>query len=113
MAKEKDTITRADVGTVKAADIAKSDALSDALAGVKTRLEGERAAVLEKAAPLQKRREELLTKISPLEVELRDVNKQIKEIEQPALRDIGQQLARIARAEGAKTLRNGNEPAPE
>ena len=56
-----------------------------------------------KAAPWVKKRDALLDKIQPLEAELRDLNKKIKELEHPA-RDAGRVLATIARAKSPQAV---------
>ena len=71
-------------------------------------LEATRKDVLAKSAKLHEQRKALLAKIQPLEAELREVNAKIKAVEQPAIREAGNELAAIARALGAKTLSNPN-----
>jgi chaperonin cofactor prefoldin len=86
----------------------KNEALAKVLAPRVAELEAQRDKVLADVAPLHAKREALLVQIQPLEAELREVNAAIKQAEQPALRDVGNELAAIARALGAKTLVNPN-----
>ena len=79
--------------------------LRDELAGTRKKLEDEKAAILARSAPLHGKRAKLLEKIQPLEAELRKVNAEIKAIEQPAIVEVGNQIAAIARAQGATTLK--------
>lgn len=76
-------------------------------------LEAERAAIHETLAPLQQKRDAILDQLQPLENTLREVNRQIKAIEVPRLREIGNDLAAIARTQGAHTLSNDRPDAPE
>lgn len=61
-------------------------------------LEEERASILKGLAPLHAKRDALIAQIQPLEEELRAVQKEIKAVEQPKLREIGNQIAAIVRA---------------
>lgn len=81
------------------------DELRSALGPLRAKLEAEQKAILDKSAPLHAKREALLAKLQPLEAELREVNAQIKAIEYPALNEVGRQLAAVARASGAKSLK--------
>lgn len=83
----------------------KNERVAEMLAPLKAKLEAQRAEILAKSAPLHERREALVAQIAPLEAELRRVNAEIKAVEQPALRDIGNELASIARAIGATSLK--------
>jgi uncharacterized coiled-coil DUF342 family protein len=76
-------------------------------------LEARRKAVLDKSAPFHAKRDELLKRLHPLEVELRELDRQIKAIEQPGVRDLGNQIAALHRAIGAKTLPNTSAPPPK
>lgn len=64
----------------------------------------EREAVLAAVAPLHAKREALLAQIQPLEADLRTVNAEIKAAEQPALQNLGNEIAALAKAMGAKSL---------
>lgn len=70
------------------------------------KLQNERSALLEANSPLTKRREELQSKIAPLEAEMRAVNKQIKEQLQPRLFEIDNQISALARAMGGKSVKH-------
>lgn len=61
-------------------------------------LEEERAKILSQLAPLHARRDALIAQMQPMEKELREVQAQIKSVEQPKLREIGNQIAAIVRA---------------
>jgi septal ring factor EnvC (AmiA/AmiB activator) len=78
--------------------------VKDHLKAAQDALDADRKKVLDAAAPLHERRAALLKKIQPLEAELRKVNAEIKEAEKP-LRAIGNQIAAVARANGARTLK--------
>lgn len=68
------------------------------------KLEAEKATIRARSAPLRAQRDKLLAKIQPLEVEERDLIKQINEIERPRLAEIDNQLGGLAKAMGGKTL---------
>lgn len=91
----------------------KNQRVLEALRPLKASLQQERDALLARSEPLHRRREEILARLQPLEAELRDVDVQISEIEVPALRDLGNELAAIARQEGAITMFNGEEKGDE
>lgn len=84
----------------------KNKELAAALAPRQAALDAERDALLAQIAPLHEQRDALIAQIQPLEAQLRKVQQQIKAIEQPRLRDIGNELAAIARALGARSLVN-------
>lgn len=81
--------------------------MQDELTALKDRAERTRADIERKAAPWIKKRDALVKQIQPLENELRDINKKIKEIEEPA-RDAGRILATVARAQSGNAA-----PSPE
>ena len=91
--------------------MSKTTRVSTQLETMKTQLEKERDEILRATAPLHREREKLVAKIQPLELELRTLDEQIKEKEKP-LYDIGNGLAQLARAGGARVLTNGEEAAP-
>lgn len=70
----------------------------DHLLNARKALEEERAEVLKDLAPLHARRDALMAQIQPLENELREVQKKIKAVEQPRLRELGNQIAAVVRA---------------
>lgn len=86
----------------------KKNRVSTQLESLRTQLEGERDAILRATSPLYREREKLVAKIQPLEDELRAVDAKIKEAEKP-LYEIGNGLAQLARAGGARTITNGEE----
>ena len=88
--------------------MSKTTRVSAQLETIKSQLEKERDEVLRVTAPLYREREKLVAKIQPLETELRTVDEKIKEAEKP-LYDIGNGLAQLARAGGARVLTNGEE----
>jgi hypothetical protein len=79
------------------------------LAALHAELCAERDAILAKSAPLHKKRDALVAKIQPLEAELRGINAEIKAIEQPAILEVGKQIAAIVRASSptTKSVKNG------
>lgn len=77
----------------------------DELVAVEVALIAKRDAILKKSAPLHKARGRLVPKIQDLERELASIDAEIKAIEQPKLRDVGNALANIARARGAITMK--------
>lgn len=84
--------------------------LIETLGAERKALERERASILAKSAPLHRQRDALVKKIAPLENKLRDINAKIKAIEQPALTQIGKDIAAAVRAlPTTKTLANGEE----
>lgn len=87
----------------------KNPRIAEVLAPLKASLEAERDEILAASAPLREKRDALVAKIQPLEAQLRDVDDQITAIEQPKLREVGNELAGIARQLGAITLKNGPE----
>lgn len=86
--------------------MAKNEQLAAALAPRKADLLATRERLQQQLAPLQAEYDALLAKIQPLEAQLRELGKRIKALEQPAARDIGNELAAIERAIGARTLTN-------
>lgn len=82
--------------------------VSERLDSLRTQLETERDSIVRQTAPLQRQREALVAKIQPLEDQLRAVDEQIKKLEMP-LYEIGNGLAQLARAGGAKVITNGAE----
>jgi septal ring factor EnvC (AmiA/AmiB activator) len=85
----------------------KNPRIAETLQPLKDQLEAERASLQEQLEPLQAARAALLAKLQPLEAELRAIDAQITAIEQPKMREIGNELAAIARQLGAVTLVNG------
>lgn len=84
----------------------KNPRLAEVLAPFRTQLEEERAGILAHSASLHEQRNTLLATIQPLEAQLKEVDDQIDAIEQPKLREVGNELAAIARQLGATTLTN-------
>jgi hypothetical protein len=70
------------------------------------KLKSEKAAIQERSAGLREQREVLRRKIAPLEAQTRELDKQIKAIELPRLFEIDNQIAALARAMGAKSVKN-------
>lgn len=85
----------------------KNPRVAEALAPLRAQLEAERDTILKQSAALHAKRAELVAQIQPLEAKLREVDAAIDKIEQPRLREVGNELAAIARQLGAKTLTNG------
>lgn len=79
--------------------------MTEGLSKLDAELKAAREEILKKSAPLHVKRDALVAKIQPLEAELQTINKQIKVIEHPALLQIGNQIASIARAQGAASLK--------
>lgn len=73
---------------------------------LRAKLESERDEITRVTSPLYKQREALVAKIQPLEAQLHEVDEKIKDAEKP-LYEIGNGLAQIARAGGARVLANG------
>ena len=86
--------------------------LADLHAEMKVRLNEQREETLANLQPLYEQRDALVLQMQPLEAQLRDLQQQIKVAEGP-LRDAGNDLATIARAEGARTLTNEGPAQPE
>jgi hypothetical protein len=90
----------------------KNQLVVEALAPLKKELLKARDARLRELAPLEEKRARVLAEMEPLQEALRKVDAQIDAVERPkdgmALRDIGNNLAAIARQEGAITLVNGD-----
>ena len=84
----------------------KNPRVAEFLRPLREQLETERDLIVAQAAPLKARREELVARIQPLEAQLKEIDDQIVAIEQPKLREIGNELAAIARQTGAVSLRN-------
>jgi uncharacterized coiled-coil DUF342 family protein len=84
----------------------KNPRIAELLLPLKDTLEQERDAILAKVAPLKAQREVLVARIQLLEAELKVVDDQIVALEQPKLREIGNELAAIARQLGAITMKN-------
>lgn len=91
----------------------KNPRVAEALAPLKLQFEAEKAEILFQSAPLHEQRESLVAKIQPLEAALRNVDAQIDAIENPRLRNVGNELAAIARQIGAITLVNDGEAKSE
>lgn len=84
--------------------MAKKNALVEAqLAPLRADLEARRAQITKELEPLYAQRDALLVKMAPLDAELRAVQAQIKPAEVP-LREIGSNLAAIARSIGSTSL---------
>jgi uncharacterized coiled-coil DUF342 family protein len=79
------------------------------LAQMRDRLQEEEKVLLAKSSSLRKQREELLSRVQPLENKLREVNKALIAIEQPRLAEIKTQLGRLAVAMGGRAM---NQPPP-
>lgn len=62
----------------------------------------------EKTAPMKAKRDELVERYSPLEVEIKTIGREIRAMEQPLRAELDQELAMIARALG-----NNVGPRPE
>lgn len=82
----------------------KNPRIVEALRPLKEQLEAEKQAILARSAPLHAQRTALIEQLQPLEAQLRDVDARIHAIEQPKLREVGNELAAIARQEGSLTL---------
>lgn len=63
-----------------------------------------RTALQAQAGPLRAKRDELAAQMAPLEAAARELTQKIHAIERPALVDVDNELASIARALGAKSL---------
>lgn len=86
--------------------------VGEQLESLRKQLEMERDDVLRKTAPLHRQREAIIAKIQPLEAQLREVDEKIKDAEKP-LYEIGNGLAQLARAGGARVMANGEEEPPQ
>lgn len=86
--------------------VTKNPRIAEVLAPLRAQLEAERDEILRASAPLHERRQALLDKIQPLEAQLKAVEDEIDRIEQPAIRNVGNELAAIERQLGAVTLVN-------
>jgi uncharacterized protein YaaN involved in tellurite resistance len=86
--------------------MAKTTKVSTQLDNLRRQLETDRDEILRVTASLYREREKLVAKIQPLELELRAVDDKIKDAEKP-MYDIGNGLAQLARAGGAKIITNG------
>lgn len=91
----------------------KNALVAQTLAPLKAQLTEQRDAILEALKPLQAERDAILAEMEPLQARLRAVDARIDAVERPvggvALREIGNNLAAIARHEGAITLENGGQ----
>jgi chromosome segregation ATPase len=86
----------------------KKTRVSTQLDNLKAQMEMERDQVLRATTPLYREREKLVGRIQPLEDQLRELDAKIKEAEKP-LYDVGNGLAQLARASGARVISNGEE----
>lgn len=68
------------------------------------KLDTEKAEIREQSAPLRAQRDKLRAKIEPLEVQERELIRQIHAIERPRLAEIDNQLGGLAKAMGGKKL---------
>lgn len=57
-----------------------------------------------KSAPLRAERDALAEKLAPIMDEMRKLAERIKELEQPALADAKNELARVAKALGGRSM---------
>lgn len=85
----------------------KNPRIVEALAPLKKQLEEEKYELEQQLAPLREARQNLVDVIQPYELQLQQIDAKITELEVPRLRQIGNELAAIARQEGAITLSNG------
>jgi uncharacterized coiled-coil DUF342 family protein len=69
-----------------------------------TELKGKRDALAKKSAPLRAKRDKILEEIQPKLDEIRKLEAKYREIEQPELAGLDNQIGALARALGAKTL---------
>lgn len=76
----------------------------DLLLARKKELEAEVASIKAASGPVRKFRDELQAKLQPMEAKLREMNGEIKRIEQPALSNAEMELAALARALGSKSM---------
>jgi uncharacterized coiled-coil DUF342 family protein len=76
----------------------------EAMAARREELTKARASLTAKSDPLRKQREDVRAKLAPLEAQLRDISAKINAVERPALGEIDNELAAIARALGARSL---------
>jgi chromosome segregation ATPase len=86
--------------------MAKKTKVGEQLEAMRTQLEAERDTILRATAPLYRERETLVAKIQPLEEQLRKLDDRIKNAEKP-IYEIGNGLAQLARAAGARVMGNG------
>lgn len=77
------------------------------LRALQDKLQKERAELVAAAAPHRARYEELRAQIEPLEKEMREVAAKFREIEQPRLAEIDNQLGPLAVALGGRKLTMG------
>lgn len=67
-------------------------------------LRAKKEAILATTKPLRKKREALIEKMRPLEAQLAALDSEIRAAERPALVNVDQDLATLARALGGKAL---------
>ncbi len=85
----------------------KNQAVIDALQPVKAEMQERLARINERLSPLKEREAALREQLRPLEEQLAAVHAEISDIEETeGLREVGNNLAAIARQEGATTLVN-------
>lgn len=91
----------------------KNPRVIEALLPLKAQLEAEREAILERVRPLHEQRAALLAEIHAKEAALRPIEAAIDALEIPRLRELGNELAAIARqiAPTVVTLQNEGEAA--
>lgn len=76
-------------------------------------LQAKKAAIQKKSAPLYEKRQKLLDQVQPLEVKLREINKEIQKIERPHLGELDNQISAIARAMGGRSMSDVDTPPAE
>lgn len=72
----------------------------------KEAFEAEKAAVLEKSAPLRAEREALQAEIAPAEARIREITKEIREVENNRVFELDNQISALARGMGGKSTRD-------
>lgn len=98
---EQVTITKDDVGAISPAELERSIKYPGLVVRMKE-LEKEKERILAGTAHLHKQRDELLSRIQPLEAKLREVNQEIAKAERPRLPEIMNEIGALARAMGGR-----------
>lgn len=71
-------------------------------------LQAEKAELQALSNPLRAERDSLLASIQPTLNQIRELEKQHKQIEQPRLAELDNQISALVRAKGARTMSSGN-----
>lgn len=69
-----------------------------------TKLQAERAAILEKSQPLRDKRAALQTEMQPIEKQIQDLTEEIRTVETDRMFKLDMQISKLALALGAKSI---------